>query len=255
MLFSLDKVLSVLEEENRFSGKDQLGLFGDTKTYDIDLPDLDEMDTRELLSLEKQATGMYLSGHPMSVYTAAARKSGCTQIIDIVSGKVKDGARVRVMGILDSVRVKALKSGATLTTAKIEDVTAAADVTVFSAAYEAYRQYLTEGATVEISGKVSEREDRNTEIILESVRAVDETFLSAISEPERLKIRVSSIKGADFMSAQRILERFPGGTQVIVFCRDTGKRLLAPERLFVKKDEKLLLELKRVLGEKNVKFE
>lgn len=255
MLYSLDKVLSVLEEENRFSGKDQLGLFGDTKTYDIDLPDLDEMDTRELLSLEKQATGMYLSGHPMSVYTAAAKKSGCTQVIDIVSGKVKDGARVRVMGILDSVHVKALKSGTTLTTAKIEDVTAAADVTVFSAAYEAYRQYLTEGATVEISGKVSEREDRNTEIILESVRTVDETFLSAISEPERLKIRVSSIKGADFLSAQRILERFPGNTQVIVFCRDTGKRLLAPERLFIKKEEKLLLELKRVLGEKNVKFE
>ena len=255
MLYSLDKVLSVLDEENRFSGKDQLGLFGEGNTADIELPDLKEMDTRELLSLEKQATGMYLSGHPMSVYTAAAKKAGCVPIISIVSGKVKDGAHVRVMGILDALHVKALKSGATLASTRIEDVSAAADVTIFSAAYEIFRQFLTEGNIVEISGKVSQREDRNTEIICESVRAVDENYLSDLREPERLKIKVSSIKGADFIAVQRILERFHGDTQVIVFCRDTGKRLLAPERLFVNNDPRLVSELKKVLGENNVKSE
>ena len=106
-----------------------------------------------------------------------------------------------------------------------------------------------------ISGKVSEREDRNTEIILESVSPVDEELLSSFKEPARLKIRVSSIKGADFLTAKRILERFPGDMQVIVFCRDTGKRFMAPERLFVNGDEKLVFELKSVLGDKNVKTE
>lgn len=256
MLFSLDKVLSVLDEENRFSGKGQMGLFddGQSKTG-IDLPAVDEMPERELLSFEKQATGMYLSGHPMARYTDAAKKSGCVPLIDIVSGKVKDGSRVCVMGVLDSVHTRGLKTGGILASTGIADVTAAVDVTIFSASYEKYKQYLNEGDIVEISGKVSEREDRNTEIICESVRPISEEILKESAKETRLKIRVSGIKGVDFLAAQKILERYPGDIGVVVYCRDTGKRLLAPERLNVRKDEKLISDLKGLLGENNVKTE
>ena len=256
MLFSLDKVLSVLDEENRFAGKDQLGLFDDgVEKEDISLPVVDEMPQSELLNLEKQATGMYLSGHPMAQYEAAARASGCTPVINIVSGKVKDGARVRVIGILDSLHVRQLKNGNLLASVRIEDVTAAADVTVFAAAYEMYKPYLTEGGIVEISGRISEREDRNTEVICERVSPVDEQALAAACTPRRLKIRVSGIGGVDFKTAQRILERFPGDMPVIIFARDSGRKFSAPERLFVSGEEKLIKELKGLLGENNVKTE
>lgn len=256
MLFSLDKVLAALDEEKRFSAEGQLGLFDDGgKKADIELPRVEEMPHKELLSLEKQATGMYLSGHPAEQYAAAARKYGCTPIIDIISGREKDGKRVRVMGVLDAVRVKQLKNGGMLAATRVADAGGAVDVTVFSAAYEIYKQYLVEDGTVEITGKLSEREDRNTEIILESVKAADEEYVAAANVATRLKIRVSGIKGADFLAAQKILERFPGDIQVIIFCRDTGKRFLAPGRLFVNGDGRLISELKKVLGDKNVKAE
>ena len=256
MLFSLDRVLAVLDEERRFSAEGQIGLFDDGgEKEELNLPAVEEMDESELLNLEKQATGMYLSGHPMARYEKAAKKIGATPIINIVSNKVKDGARVRVMGILDPIKVRQLKSGGMLASTRIADTTGAADVTVFSAAYEVYKQYLSEGAIVEISGKISEREDRNTEIILESVREPDAEVLSGGGGPESIKLRVSSIKGADFYAAQRILERFSGDIKVIVFCRDTGKRLLAPERLFVDGSDRLISELKTLLGDKNVKAE
>ena len=108
---------------------------------------------------------------------------------------------------------------------------------------------------VELIGKVSEREDRNTEIVCSSLKPVDEEYLADVLEPERLKIRVSSIGGADFMTAQKIMERFSGDCGVLIYCRDNGKRLLAPERLNVRRDERMISELKRVLGENNVKFE
>ena len=256
MLFSLDKVLSVLDEERRFSSEGQLGLFDDGgEKSEVELKNIEEMPRRELLNLEKQATGMYLSGHPMEQYADSAKKSGCTPLINIVSGKEKDGKRLRVMGVLDPVRTKQIKNGSMLATTRIADRSGAVDVTVFSAAYELYKQYLKEGEVVLISGKVSEREDRNTEIILESVQAVDEEYLASFKEPARLKIRVSSIKGVDFLTAQKILARFPGDIKVIVFCRDTGKKFLAPERLSVNGEEKLISELKTVLGDKNVKTE
>ncbi|MBO7520048.1 MAG: DNA polymerase III subunit alpha [Clostridia bacterium] len=256
MLFSLDRVLSVLDEEKRFSSDGQIGLFDDGgEKAEIELPQVEEMDYRELLSLEKQATGMYLSGHPMGQYAAAAQKSGCTPIINIISDRLKDAARVRGMGVLEPVKVRQIKNGSMLAATRIGDTSGAVDVTVFSAPYEIYKQYLSEGAIVEISGKISEREDRNTEIILESARPVDEEFLASVQTSARLKIRVSGIKGADFITAQKILGRFPGDTQVLVFCRDTGKRFLAPERLFVNGDGRLISELKTLLGDKNVKLE
>ncbi len=253
MMFSLDKVLAAVSEENRFASRGQIGFFdeGENKLQ-IDLPKVEEMPERELLNLEKQVTGMYLSGHPMSAYNSVSRKSGCTPVINIVAGKVPDGTRVRIMAVIDAVSVKTLKSGSPLAGILAEDTTAAVDITAFSAAYEAYKQYILEGAIVEICGKVSEREDRNTEIILESIRPIDETVLS---EPESLKIRVSGIKNPDFSAAERILKRYSGNIKVIIFCRDTGKRLLAPERLFVRNDEKMIVELKNLLGEKNVKIE
>ncbi len=255
MLFSLDKILSVLAEENRFQGKGQIGFFDENDDNDLNLPQVPEMPQNELLSLEKQTTGMYLSGHPVAPFAVAAKKVGCVPVINIISGKVPDGAHIKVMVVINGVSVRTLKSGAVLASVLAEDTTAAADITVFSAAYELYKQLLSEGAIVEISGKVSEREDRNTEIICERVTAVDENLLKETAEPERLKIRVSGIKSPDFTAAQKILERFGGDMPVVVFCRDTGKRFLAPERLFVKNDEKMITELKNLLGDKNVKIE
>ena len=255
MLFSLDKVLSVLDEENRFSRQGQIGLFGESESSSsVDLPQVEEMPESELLNLEKQSTGMYLSGHPMSQYAIIAKKFGCVPIINIVSGKLPDGSRIRVTGIISDIKVRQLKNGNTLASAVIEDVSGVADVTAFSAVYDMYKPFLKEGGIVEISGKISTREDRGTEIICESVREIDKTVLME-STPRRLKIRVSSIKGVDFLAAQKILERFKGDTQVYVFCRDTGKKLLAPDRLNVNLDEKMILELKKLLGENNVKTE
>ncbi len=255
MLFSVDKILAVLSEESRFSSKGQIGFFDEASENTITLTEVPEMPQSELLSLEKQATGMYLTSHPMAPFTAAARKTGCTPVIDIIAGKVPDSARVNLMVVIGSVSVRTLKSGTVLASVLAEDTTASIDITVFSAVYEAYKQYFSVGSIVRISGKVSSREDRNTEVICESITPVDENILNEIKEPQRLKIRVSSIKGPDFLAAQNILERFKGEMPVMVFCRDTGKRFLAPERLFVSGDNRMIDELKGLLGDKNVKIE
>lgn len=255
MLLSLDKVMSVVGEENRFSSGGQIGFFDEGDKGGIEIQTVEEMPEREKLSLEKQATGMYLSSHPMARYTALAKKRGCTPVIDIVAGRVPDGKQVKIMAVIGTLSVRTLKSGAILASVLAEDSTAGADITVFSAAYEAYKQYFTEGSIVEILGKVSRREDRNTEIICESVSSVDESELEQAKQIERLKIRVSSIKGPDFLAAQNVLARFSGDIPVVVFCRDSQKRFLAPKRLFVRYDEGLFSELKSILGNKNVKIE
>ena len=95
MLYNIDKVLSVVDETKRFSGEGQLDLFGDSKDdVDFELVHIDEMPKSELLSMEKIATGMYLSGHPMNNYRSFTKSPRFTSIIDVNSKKTGDGKRL-----------------------------------------------------------------------------------------------------------------------------------------------------------------
>ena len=111
MLYNIDKVLSVVEETKRFSGDGQLDLFGDSaQGTSFELTHIDEMPKSELLSMEKAATGMYLSGHPMNSYRNFARSARFISIADINAKKISDGRRISVIGVVGDIKLKQLKN-------------------------------------------------------------------------------------------------------------------------------------------------
>lgn len=254
MIYNIDKVLSVIEQTRRFSSENQLDLFGDAdNTQSVVLADIDEMPKSELLAMEKAATGMYLSGHPMNNYRAFAKSSMFTPIININLKKIADGRRVSVVGILGDIKLKQLKNKNTVAYTTLEDTDAAIDVIVFSASLAKYRPLLTEGSIVIIHGKVSEREDRDPELICESVEAVPQS--AEKTEPDKtLYLRIDSIASPQFNSVCDTLSRYKGDTSVIMVCTDTGKRIMAPDRLKIEPSDRLIQDLSAILDEKNVKL-
>lgn len=254
MIYNIDKVLSVIEQTRRFSSENQLDLFGDAdNTQSVVLADIDEMPKSELLAMEKAATGMYLSGHPMNNYRAFAKSSMFTPIININLKKIADGRRVSVVGILGDIKLKQLKNKNTVAYTTLEDTDAAIDVIVFSASLAKYRSLLTEGSIVIIHGKVSEREDRDPELICESVEAVPQS--AEKTEPDKtLYLRIDSIASPQFNSVCDTLSRYKGDTSVIMVCTDTGKRIMAPDRLKIEPSDRLIQDLSAILDEKNVKL-
>ena len=135
----------------------------------------------------------------------------------------------------------------------LEDTDAAIDVIVFSASLAKYRPLLTEGSIVIIHGKVSEREDRDPELICESVEAVPQS--AEKTEPDKtLYLRIDSIASPQFNSVCDTLSRYKGDTSVIMVCTDTGKRIMAPDRLKIEPSDRLIQDLSAILDEKNVKL-
>ena len=89
MIYNIDNVLSVVDEQKRFSSENQLMLFGDSEPApELKLTEIDEMPRAELLAMEKQATGMYLSGHPMSGYRDFTKSARFTSVSQIKNKKV-----------------------------------------------------------------------------------------------------------------------------------------------------------------------
>ena len=254
MLYNIDRVLSAVEETQRFSSENQLDLFGDTKeTVKFELTHIDEMPKSELLAMEKATTGMYISGHPMNSYRNFANNSRFVPVCDINSKKNADGRCISVIGVLGEIKLKQLKNKNTIAYTTLEDTTGCVDVIVFSAALAGYRHIMTAGSVVIINGKVSEREDRDAELICESVETAPEITQKS-EQNSTLYLKIKSLNSPRFNIVCDALEKHKGDVRVVMVCEDTKKQILAPDRLKVNASKQLLADLYEILGENNVKL-
>ncbi len=258
MVFGIDSVLSVVAEENRYSGVGQLDLFGESgANREFKLPDCEDFPKMQLLIAEKEATGLYLSGHPMQFYKGFVSQGNYATVADIRNKKYKDGARIQLVGVLGSIKTKQLKNNNMLVFTTLEDITGSIDVTTFGATYSIYRSSFIEGNIVVLSGKLSEREDRETEITCDKLEQVPE---SATEIPVKkqvkagLYLKVPSITSPQLERAKQLLLQNRGGTEVTVVCEDTNKRFKAPDNMKVDATANLISQLYGLLGEQNVKL-
>lgn len=257
MLFHMDAALSVAEEEKRFSGDGQLNMFGEVgEKSDLKLEPVEEMPRNELLSMEKEATGLYLSGHPMESYADFVRRSHFTPIADLFKSASQDGKRVTLVGVVGDVRVRQRKNQSVMASTTLEDTTRAINMTLFNDAYARSKNLLTSGNVVLVSGRISEREDREPELICDGVKPLPED--AATVRPTRVKnglyLRVEETDTPAFSKVRELLLKYSGTTPVFVVCTRTDRRLEAPKQLWVPKNSELLAELEKVLGKENVKW-
>ncbi len=257
MLYNIEGVISAVENEKRFSGDGQLNLFEEMGTPEgFVLQKMDEMEENLKLELEKEATGLYLSGHPMDKYVTFVKNAGYTAIGDIISGKISDSKRVTVAGILSGIKVRQLKNNNLLATVTIEDITASISVTVFAKAYAEYKHLLSSNSPVILTGRVSEREDRDTEIICEKVEAIPEnTANTNVNKiPRGLYLKMKNVEGPLMQDVKQLLSQNKGDNAVYIYCTDTKKKLEAPKNLWISENNDLIYSLTQLLGAENVKF-
>ncbi len=257
LLIGTQYVLSVIDDEVRFSGENQLDLFGETKEItEIKLPEVEPMPEINKLFMEKEATGIYLTGHPMRYYEQYAKSRGVVPIKNVLDGKYKDNSRVSISGILSETKIKQLKNKSVMASALIEDLSGSISVTVFASMYAKYSQRLVAETPVIISGRVSEMEERDSEIILEDVEIIPESAqrISQNKIKTGLYLKVPSINSAEAANLKDILKKYRGDIPVIIVDASDNKRFSAPDNIRVCNSADMINELNRLLNEENVKL-
>ncbi len=257
MLYNIEGVLAAVENERRYSGEGQLNLFEEMGSPNIFVPTkIEEMAEELKLELEKEATGLYLSSHPMEKYQNFIKNANFTKLSDVVSGKVFDGKRVSVAGIVTGLKTRNLKNNSILATARLEDMTASVPITIFSKAYTEYKALLSSNKPLILSGKISEHEDRETEIICERVELIPEN--AEKTPPKKMNsglyLKLKNTTCDEFLAVKEILSQFSGDTAVYIYLTETKRKLEAPRNLWVRESDELLTALYSVLGEENVKL-
>ena len=116
-----------------------------------------------------------------------------------------------------------------------------------------YRSIMTEGSVVVINGKVSEREDRDAEIVCESEELVPESAQNTV-QIVTLYLKIPSVNSKEFNQVCNVLSKHSGDSDVIMVCEDSGKRIMAPDRLKIQPSNELEKALSEILGQNNVKL-
>ena len=146
------------------------------------LPDLPEYPKRDLMDMEKEVTGLYFSGHPMDEYREKLSRLGVAPIGAILSdfaaedgpSRFADGQQIAVAGIVASTRTRPTKNGALMSYVQLEDDSGSMELIAFQKALDSGGAFLKDNAALWIRGRISARDEKEPQIMVDSIRPLSE---------------------------------------------------------------------------------
>ena len=168
----------------------QMGLFGmleeDEPGTAIPIPKLPEISAADRMVMEKETTGLYLSGHPMDDYRALLKNTHVVPIGKLMDeeSRYQDDQIVSVAGIVQTVKMKTTRNNSMMAYITLEDDTAALEMLAFSNVLSQFGGYLKENSPVVITGRLSLRDDKDPQIVINRARPMSDFEGDVPPEPE-----------------------------------------------------------------------
>ena len=235
----------------------QLDMFsmmsGEAERNADNFEDCREFPETELLAMEKESIGMYVSGHPLDSKAAAVRAASTASISDIIENEDKRfniGSQVTVSGIITKVRNQLTKKGDMMRYVEFEDLTASMEVIIFPGQLRRFADIAVEGSIVTISGNLDISDDAPPKLRLEDMRMLDEMA----RRRARLYLRLDSTDTVVLNEVKRILKAESGDVSVVIKYSDNGQVVAAPKSMMVKRNDERTEILKKLLGDENVRL-
>ena len=239
-----------------------------SRVKEIDLPDIPEYTAQELMTMEKETTGLYLSGHPMDQYRDTVRKLNAPTISAILEDFAQEGGptrfadnqRITIAGVVTSSKTKTTKNNSLMAYVVVEDDTASMELLCFSKVLDTCGAYLRENQAVVIKGRLSVRDEKAPQIMCDSAYPLSTVDGGIPPQPEvkpkgekvvqgeTLFLKFPSMDHPSVRHMKLVFSMFPGTTQVKMVMADTRK-VYATQVLLHKA---LVEEARETLGQENV---
>jgi DNA polymerase-3 subunit alpha len=166
--------------------------------------------------------------------------------------RFEDNQIVTVAGVVASQRTRTTRTGSLMSNIQLEDDSGTMELIAFQKALDAGGGYVAEGAALFVKGKISVRDEKEPQLMVDSIRPISDLNPVGSDLPppakKKLWIRLPSRDSDAFRRIGLILEMFPGDDRMVIFLEDTGERLGHDCVIH----DALVAELNELLGEKNV---
>lgn len=281
LLSGCDALLEDIDRVHKANISGQVNLF-DNLSSDEDvshqqIAQQPEYEPSQLLKMEKEIIGLYISGHPLLAYRDLIASLPVTSVSDIIASAenrtdaLHDDARVSIAAVVDAKKLSVTKKGDTMAYLAVEDLTGSIEVLVFPRILAQYTALTDVDRLVILSGRLSYREEEDPKLILEEARPMEEMgstsqqadIYANQARPSEEKahnkttrpglyLKVPAPGTPAWLSAQKYMAVFDGDTPVYVYFTESRQLTLAPRNMWVSLCEILVRTLKEELGDQNV---
>ena len=273
LLDAYEQLIDSLTRSKRKNLEGQFDLFSmgsdQPQAEELVLRDIPEFSPREKMAMEKEITGLYLTGHPMDAYRQTAQTRGAVPIGVLLEeldqgGRYRDGQKVVLAGVISSVRTRPTRNNSLMAYVGLEDDSGDIELLVFARTLEACGPDLQENNPVLVTGRISVREDKPPQLMCDQVWSLDrlpdelgEALADEFPQPEeprRYAVRTGKLYlrlgGEDrvFQRVKDLFTLFPGDSRAVIYFADSGRKVGATCLCH----DALLAELRLLLGEENV---
>jgi len=251
-------MLEVLDSAHSWGGRQQadrlagqgsiFDLGGEPETRPKNHPPVpaEEYEKAQLLSLEKETLGVYVSEHPLSsVREQVRRKVDCS--LNEMLGR-RDGEVLTVAGIVGAVKQLTTKKGEPMVFLRLDDLTGSAETVVFNSVYQSARELLVADRILVVKGRVDHKQEGETKLIAMEVSEFD-------AVPERrevlLKIDARKARAGLIRELASLVKDYEGEAPVVIALDTSGgpKRLALGPEYRVRPVPDFFAEAKALLGE------
>ena len=277
MLAVHEKLIDSISSDRKRNIDGQISLFGatdDLKNPEISYPNIKEFDKRSILAMEKEMTGLYISGHPLDDYARSLEIQTSIEIAKIFSinetldeilekdisdvnilgekNILKDNDRVVLGGILSSVNQKVTRNNTIMAFLTLEDLTGSIEIIVFPKILDKFKGLCFTDSLVIVKGRISIKEDEQPKLLCESIEPLEKVnsskvFLRTDNEIEAKKLNM--------LLKEILKEEYKGDTPVYLVAMREKQKFRVPRDRWISLESRAVSILKDKLGEENVKVE
>ncbi|WP_315072308.1 DNA polymerase III subunit alpha [uncultured Clostridium sp.] len=274
MLAVHEKLIDNISSDKRRNIDGQISLFAseELKNPEVNYPNIKEFDKRNLLAMEKEMTGLYITGHPLDDYAQSLKMQTTNEISKIFIGQetlddvleadmpevtifnredtLQDNDRVILGGILASVNQKITRNNSIMAFLTLEDLTGTIEVIVFPKTLEKVKALCVTDSLVIIKGRLSLKEDEQPKLICESIEPLEKVNNS------KIYLRVEDTIAAKALNKRLkeiLVSDYLGDTPIYIFENKGKQKFRVPRDRWVSLNSDVTTLLRETLGEENVK--
>ncbi|MDD2377003.1 MAG: DNA polymerase III subunit alpha [Clostridia bacterium] len=265
LLESFEIVIDNINSSRKRNYANQINLFETVEENTITIPKSKRTaNKKELLDMEKEIIGIYVSGHPLDEYSEYILKNSTITTKDLATNEEKDdeieemenvnivnydSKQVVICGIIDSSKIIYTKNNSQMMFAEMSDMYGSIELILFSGTFSKFSKLIEAGNVVKIKGKVSIKESEKAKILVSDVEKISKNENIYIKLPkDKFDLEANVLEFVDELSNE-----YFGTVPVYLFYEGTNKLKLLNRSYWLNESIDVINELKSRLGEENIK--
>ncbi|MGN0243663.1 MAG: DNA polymerase III subunit alpha [Lachnospiraceae bacterium] len=245
------------ERKSSISGQMSLIDFFDEESkqkFEVHYPDCGEYEKDQMLAMEKEVLGIYITGHPLEEYEKEMSENTTARSTDFQideethKTRAKDNTTYIIGGMISGVTVKMTKHNQNMAFLTIEDLVGTVEVIVFPKDYERYRSVFAEDQKVYIRGRASISEEEG-KLICEAIYPFDQI-------PSEIWIcfsdKASYLKQQDELLD--VLKGTGGNCPIVIFCKEEKAYMKLQKQYWIVQNDEKNRYLEQKFGKSNIAY-